>query len=39
MTLHDTAVLVAAAFVVFATGFLLGYMLRSIVAYLRNERA
>ena len=33
MTLHDTLLLVVGAFAVFTMGFLIGYMLRSVIAY------
>ncbi len=33
MTLHDTLLLVVGAFAVFTMGFLIGYMVRSVIAY------
>jgi hypothetical protein len=33
MTLHDTLLLVVGAFAVFTMGFLIGFMLRSVIAY------
>ncbi len=33
MTLHNTLLLVVGVFVVFTMGFLIGYMVRSVIAY------
>lgn len=38
MTLSETLLVVVGAFVVFTLGIIVGYALRSVLAYLRNEK-
>ena len=37
MTITETAQLIVGGFVVFTMGFIVGYMVRSALAWLRNE--